>query len=283
MRLRYYLTEVFRDESENVSRAKGISEDQARQLLKTHCKDSVQDYIQGNYLGRGTKDTTDFTYVDPTQHVRKSAYVGSNYYNLILSNHKSWSKYPRRDQSLVCHVGQSQSNYGTPYIVLPFDGSRIGICPAQDIWLSFMKTWKQTLDLVSNDLGITLKEFTGRNVIVASWPELESAITETADILQARFTNGVYDDESGEYIKGYQDERLVGLMRGFHSVAHGRFDQWLYKLFSPAANKFKLTKAGNLPSSASRPEAWTDGKSVLISIGNKYQMSIVDDMVDSIT
>lgn len=269
MRLRYYLTEVFRDESENVSRAKGISEDQARQLLKTHCKDSVQDYIQGNYLGRGTKDTTDFTYVDPTQHVRKSAYVGSNYYNLILSNHKSWSKYPRRDQSLVCHVGQSQSNYGTPYIVLPFDGSRIGVCPAQDIWISFMKTWKQTLDLVSNDLGITLKEFTGRNVIVASWPELESAITETADIL----ATGGRPDEL----------RLVGLMRGFHSVAHGRFDQWLYKLFSPAANKFKLTKAGNLPSSANRREAWTDGKSVLISIGNKYQMSIVDDMVDSIT
>ncbi len=259
MRLTHYLTE---------GRTQTITPDKAANLLKTKCKQAVDGYKQGHYMSRGFANDAEFGFVQPSKFTRKSAYVGSNYYTLIMSHHKSWWQYPPREKSIVCSVGLPKSTYGNPFVVFPFDNSKVGVCKSFDLWFSFDGTFNHTLDMVSDWIRSAIAVIGNKSLSDVDWDTLQKDLKLTADVLENH-------PEKAEHLRGEFRENWP------HDV---RFDDWVYSLFDPKKNKFKLTRPGDFTANDEkvRKECWTDGDSVLVGLTKYYKLQIVDDLIDSI-
>lgn len=71
---------------------------------------------------------------------RMSPNAIENIYNLLLSNLPSWSKYPKRNKSIICSTDRNIAvDYGTLYCIFPYNNTKIGLVPDSDIWYSFGK------------------------------------------------------------------------------------------------------------------------------------------------
>ena len=254
------------------SYGKLLSEDEAIKLLSTKCSIAVSEYKKKNFMGRGAMNDAPIWFLDPTQHERKSAYVGSNYYTLILSNHPSWKDYPRRDHAIIGVSGPT-AMHGNPHIVFPFNGSKIGICPNIDIWYSFKYGWGEiTLDLVSDALESSIYALKVAKLNRSAdpdknWPQLQKVLKKMADVLE-------YYPERIEYMSAPIDEYR-------YYKDDMKFDEWIYERFDPRRNGFKLVKVGaKLPKQ--KQEIWTDGPSVLVNLGPKSDYSKVDNLLERI-
>lgn len=95
------------------------------------------DVYKAPEIYRGIKNDISFGLIRPSEHVRVSANT-KNYYTLLIDNSKRWSEYPKRSKSVVCSTNKKKAgNYGQPFKVFPKIGSKIGVCPVDDIFYSF--------------------------------------------------------------------------------------------------------------------------------------------------
>ena len=138
----YILNETIRTQKYNKLRSEIISENEASDILHNSCKTALNDYKKGNILYRGVNGYDAYKLTDPSKGSKRlSAYAKGNFYTMFIENHKMWKGYPQRD--VICTTdkdeGGRRSNDG-PFIVFPYDGFKLGICPERDIWLSFKKT-----------------------------------------------------------------------------------------------------------------------------------------------
>src|SRR5271168_3608736 len=107
--------------------------------LEENCSNAIQAMKENKFIYKGfnTNLGHNFLLTDPSQKERKSANT-SNQYTLLMDNLPAWKEYPKRSRSLVCSTSSDRAaSYGNVYLVLPFNGARIGICPEYDIWDSF--------------------------------------------------------------------------------------------------------------------------------------------------
>ena len=131
-------------------RGKAIDEYEAAELFKKNCKQykwGEQTFYRG-VEGRLLQPY----FIDPSKSERKSANT-SNFYTLWIDNSKKWADYPKRSKSLICTTqAQTAAGYGTSYMMIPYDGAKIGVCPSYDMWESFPNAM--------SDVGLyTLNEF----------------------------------------------------------------------------------------------------------------------------
>jgi len=118
--------------------------DGLKSLLTGDYSDATEALLDGKVIYKGIK-TNHLKYRDSKSGVqynvlkplkdRKSKNT-TNTYTLWLNNHPTWEQYPNRNVicSLSSHVA---GKYGTTYIILPKNGTKIGVCPERDFWLSF--------------------------------------------------------------------------------------------------------------------------------------------------
>ncbi len=86
--------------------------------------------------------------VDPKASKRTSIGDSGNHYTLLLDNLKSWSGFPKRSRSLICAMAKEiASGFGTPYVIIPFDGADFAAAPRHDIWYSFQRGLSKVFDL----------------------------------------------------------------------------------------------------------------------------------------
>jgi len=246
MRLGRYLTESGMGGYHEYSkpRSKVIPFAEAAQLALDYHSDA----LDGTTIYRRPWTDGDYIYTDPSKGTRVSANV-PNYYTLIIDNHPAWKKFPKRGKSVICSTSREYSEY----ILLPEDGSKIGICPTFDIWNSFQKTGIDSLDIWSYDFEAIL----GNRGFDKSWNSLKKAIgivtkrkNWVANSIQRLITNPtVYNDWIREFFNSDKEDFL----------------KYVRGLFDPKENGFKLAKSGdNLPA---EKELWTDGKCLLIRSG----------------
>lgn len=86
---------------------------------------------------RGSWTSTNDSYIVHGETGKRSSRNTSNYYTVILDKFLSPLGYPKRSQSIICgnyknmtHVGE----YGHVYALIPFDNTKIGVCPGEDIF-----------------------------------------------------------------------------------------------------------------------------------------------------
>lgn len=86
--------------------------------------------------------------VNPKESKRTSVGDSGNHYTLLLDNLKSWSDFPKRSRSLICAMSREiASGFGTPYVIIPFDGADLAVAPRHDIWYSFQRGLSRVFDL----------------------------------------------------------------------------------------------------------------------------------------
>lgn len=249
----------------NESRTQKITEEEAEEFISEYCQQSLKSIP----IYRGISDyKQDYYFLRPQNFPeRTSPYATHNYYNLLLSNLPSWKNYPPRNKSIICTTdfhAASVRGKGFPYVVLPKDGSKIGMCPNDDIWWSFGESFYSL-----NDFNKVIEEIFWRNIYKnkkISFPINVDAVYDTfvkaCNMIDKLKKEGNLDiDLSGRFsisfthfIEPYQNGNMT-------------FLELIDDALSPDKNKFKLLTIGdNLKTNR---EVWTDGDSVLLRFNAK--------------
>lgn len=225
------------------NRSREISIEQFKKLLDTKCKKSKN--IKNIFRGvAGVRYS--YGYVEPSKFVRKSANT-DNYYTLLLDNLSSWKKYPKRSKSIVCSTNEDYADaYGWPYIVYPFDGSKIGVCSSIDIWESFSPL--NLLDF-NNSLKYLYQENIGEVLDQNKWNTFKKQLLELEVYLKQH------------KLKQHKPGKHDGLLNMIGDwKKHGLLNR-IEKFLDPNRNGFMLKTAGdNLPDNK---EVWTNGNCLL--------------------
>ena len=133
----------------NENRSQSITKEQFDKLLQQNCSNIVKQYSNSNsFIFRGMRKDEPYYFVDPTKSVRVSKSVPNHYTIMFDEILPSWKNMPKRSKSIIASslYAPGGSQYGTHYKVYPYNDSKIGVCPNYDIWVSFEKHLKFSLD-----------------------------------------------------------------------------------------------------------------------------------------
>lgn len=126
----------------------GISKENADNILKSEASNFKPQQLVYTYLPEADMEEKDFAKVDP-KNLPKN-YDGK-YHEIIMDNLLRWKEFPKRGKGVVCFANKELEKEGIPFVAIPFNGAKIGVCPKGDILDSF--------SFVSINLGIKFKNF----------------------------------------------------------------------------------------------------------------------------
>jgi hypothetical protein len=237
---KYLLEYQESDEWSKVGRGKPLTKDQAYEIIESKCKKTYKAALDGYKIWRVTSsEKGDYTFVDTKDTKPRMSLNTANYYTLIINNDPSWSAFPKRN---VIASTEPRNPYPGTYVLLPYDGTKIGVCLSYDIWMSF-----HTIP------AFDVAEF-NRNI--NGLLRIGSGLGGMAKIDSIKLLKAA----TAKFDKGF-DQRKVHWSK-ILEFYKGNLYNTLVEWFHPRANKFKLMSAGDkLPKGR---EVWFDGPSVWI-------------------
>lgn len=147
------------------TRTEKIDMDQIVKLFMENCSD----WDFKTELWRGSNSHSLF-YIDPKKNHghRFSANTDNQFYQNMFLMVDSWEKAPKRTESLIMTSNKyTASTYGDVYLMIPFNGVNLGICPCDDLWCS-MKYIDEIIgedySLSLNDLNYEVQDFLESNL-----------------------------------------------------------------------------------------------------------------------
>ena len=268
----------------NEGRSKGISIDEAADTIIKHCSKALTAYYNKSIIYRGVQEESNFISIDPKKHTRESINT-YNYYTLINDNSPKWKKYPKRSKSIICTTSGAEADmYGDIYVVFPYDGSKVGLCPFRDYWYSFpymgikagfskLVYFNEAIQhlfshpLIEDSIGV-INGFNigGYKKLKKHFKKFDSFIKQSDNSLNDKLKRSAKVDNT-TYIPFDGSPTIDKLLdNGLNILKHYNKYKGIEDMFrdylDPNKNDFKLQQAGdNLPK---RNELWTDGKSVLL-------------------
>lgn len=245
----------------NEGRSKSIPIEIAVETIKNKCTDFIKN---GSIVYRGIYDSRDAALiVSPSNFERKSRNT-SNYYTLLMDNLPAWQNYPKRSKSIICTTNLNYANdMGESYRVFPYDGSKIGVCPDDDLWASFGLDI-HSLETFNDSIGIMMDNFTDYS---------EDDIHTYNDLL--KLFDKFDDHKSGFNI----DRDSLPVYFNFklfepYFETDVKLIDFAEEIFDPKRHKFKLENTKTFKNVTFR-EVWTDGTSILLN------SKIADDAMKS--
>lgn len=218
---------------------------------KTKLLGKCSDAIYNKYpIFRGFDGRDEAYVVNPSDFTRKSANT-ENYYTVLIDNLPDWKDYPKRSKSIICTTDSYKARrYGNVYKVYPVDGSKIGVCPSDDIWPSFQPdiSW---LYQFNNDLDrmsvlLNQKIHSNSNVIFSDlikfFDDIQKKKGIILDDLECEFEEPIFQ----RYIKSRNTFKEL-VEDALNPTKHG-FDLYTPKTFDVSGDH----------------EVWTDGMCVLV-------------------
>lgn len=243
------------------SRRTPMEETEIIERIRSECSDALAatPILRGTRKSRGTENFAKINTVgsQPRLSANTRSYVG-----LIMDNLDVWQSYPKRSQSLICTSGYTTASwYGDQtnvYRVFPVNGTKIAVCPDEDVWFSFklpemsnnISNFNDTLDLLSKKIlhqrldETNFKSFTDDLTIIENW-----------------LKNPEYFAQLNAKEKG----RANMLMQTLGTP----FVDGLSKVFDPTTNGFTLTDISSLNVPKSERAGMTRGKEIWFS-GTAY-------------
>ena len=213
--------------------------------FKSEIDFALDKYNKGIVIYRGSETYEDniIRYIDPTLRPtdRKSANT-FNYYTLWMSNNLDWSKYPKRNRSLICTTDlYTSQDYGEPTIVVPLMNCKIGVCPTSDLWQSF-KLVPQIGSFI-DDLSFWFDQ---------KWPDEDNDDLTYQELL-IKLKNFTPIDCT-------RDCRLKQLLDRFNNA-----EELMQAIFNPIENNFKLLSWKQFNIKGTR-ELWLSAHCLIINI-----------------
>lgn len=192
--------------------------------------------------------------------MNRTAANTKNYANLWMSNHSDWSQYPARNKSFICTTDVDYAEgYGYQYIVIPSDGSTIGICPDGDLWESFPEVKEAINDYGIDEFMNLIHEvivIAGKHASTAEkdWDQLAYVLNDldTDNVKQVIKTGTENTDELAGYLLSYMEKNQLETLY-----------QVFEKVFDPKVNRFATMKAANFEADQNR-EVWMSGSILMV-------------------
>lgn len=105
-------------------------------LYKKNCKlynpDTMKMFRGNHALDR---ERTEYAFCDPTKAAPRPSRNTQSFTMWLMENMDEWQKYPRRSQSLICSTTSDYAgSYGRPFMVIPYDTAKVGVCAAMDFF-----------------------------------------------------------------------------------------------------------------------------------------------------
>lgn len=229
-------------------------------LLKTHCSDAWDSLGRGHVIakgfGSGTFSTKKYMMMNVANIERKSENTANAYTVFMSKVSDSWKRFPPRNRSLICATDISIARgYGTMFYVFPFNGTKIGVCPADDLWGSFATTGVKDLSSFSEMItdGCT------------AWLEAEKGIEIT-------FGQSPSDDQYIEFFNQPVNWVAKSKWKGvYNSTDVPKYEkagwtvgQFMEEKLNPKTNGFELMGSNQLEAMPFQKEAWFSGKCILV-------------------
>jgi hypothetical protein len=250
-RLQSYLVEYQREKADypKVGRGKPLKENEAYKLIKSKCPKVYKRALEGSSkIWRFTSMAKgEYTFVDTSSSKPRMSLNTANFYTIIINNDSSWSAFPKRN--VIASTTKTTPERGN-FVLLPYDGVKIGVCSSYDIWMSFPTT--PAFDAAEFNRKISsLFSSVGIKSSTISTIKALKAICEKFDVLddpnEIRGAGKAWRSDVLQFYKGDLYESLV---------------EW----FHPRANHFELMRSGDkIPWER---EVWFDGPSVWVDSGS---------------
>lgn len=264
MRLQQYILEDYK----KLGRGKEISEEQALKLIPKFSQ-AIKSIFDGK-LGMGRtvwKKGLEYYLIDPKKSIRRSANT-YNYYTLIIDNSKKWSKYPKRSKSIICRSIKVDPHYmydPENYLVLPKNNSKIGECPADDFWFSFielgnsMNELSQTLNRLLNFPRYTDEELELN--LIDDLPDLKEYDKNYSLFKKAckRFDNWV----KNETMFSINEIKKLYFIQWLNNWKGDPILKYLDNILDPKKHDFRLSTIKNIMNKS--VEIWTDAECLMIN------------------
>ena len=239
--------------------------DDARQMYLANCKQYKWEE-QLVYRGIESINMETAWFTDPSKSERKSRNT-SNFYTLWIDNSKKWSTYPKRSKSLICSTSLSTASEfgdGDSFMVIPFDGAKIGVCPSYDMWDCFyneltklslytlpefnMYIWN-AISTITQHLNVSKDEMTKDIKTLKKWlTDADKIISKQPREAKKRLSDGGWDDDVFESI-----------------IRFGNLTKIMDMVLDPQTNGFKVMPFKNFEhASFPNKEVWTDSPCILI-------------------
>lgn len=229
---------------------KTLSAEEFHTAINKYCSKSLN-----SYFFRGEHSREQFIYVEPSKG-RKSPYTfGNNIYNLLLSNLPSWSKYPKRENSLVCtsDLKRAELYNDSVYKVYPLNGKKLGVCPERDIWFSF--------DKILN--GDTLDDLNQYIIFLSQlcYPNDDDSFDTYGELVNGfKFIDKKFEEDGFSKIFDKIFERNNYVFTFLHKIGYdkpgAKLINCLNKYMSPEYNNFSLVNTGK--KIYGKHEVWMD-------------------------
>lgn len=210
-------------------------------------------------------------FVKPSEYTRRSANT-TNYYTTLLDNLPSWQKYPKRSKSIICTTdfdrAEGYSYNKNTFYVFPAEGSKVGICPQNDIWKSFKEfdyeNWED-LSIFNISMNSLLKIYGNLTKNYYVDDSNYNAMLEAFDYI-TEHKQKIYD--AAEILSKdvwYGRNIILDVWKRPRFKTQTFFDFINKSLLNPDYNDFKLQTYNNNFIAQDEKELWTDGDSVLIN------------------
>ena len=278
------------------SRTSELSEDEFRKILHEKCKD----FVRAPKILQRSKNSEGpiFSYINPKAYdrapLKKSDRftdgVESRHHTLLMDNLPSWSKFPKRSQSVIGLTSADQRIiFGSHrYLIIPFDGANFGVAPSADLWACQVHVTDQR-PLVE-DLTLSFNDKFSEIMVVnkisdASYSEMMSDLQTQYDLwLKDSFS--AFRSVSSDILK------INKLFKKFKEKGVKNVEDGFNHFFSP--DRFRGTDLDDLEgfhvmnwsylSNLDRwhsYEFWTDSECLLYYIGKTENPSWIEEAYDS--
>lgn len=270
----------------NEGRSKGIDTDKGIEIISKRCTDAYNEAIKGNLIFRGVTGKRAVMEIDPKKSEERQSRNTFNYYTLFMDNEGTFSKYPKRSESIICSTDTGKAMVYGPnlYVVFPVDGSRIGVVNRGDIFdVSYYSTGTHMGAIntfVDDAIWVYMKYIKEKGYnyshITRPYDISWSKFSKINDIVGRMNTDRDVRKDLSEILSSYRPTSDVIDMWFYSKDIFG-----FYKTVMTPERQFQLKKVGDiLPS---KNEVWTDGYCILVELNTWTNPSFRDKLEASIS
>lgn len=248
-----------------------VTTQEAIDLLNKYCKDGLKAIANGGVLYRAlqTSSLGEFGILDSSTGLRTSRDT-NNLYQVMMDASTALADYPKRSNSFICSTSRkSTENYGSSrsliYVFVPFDGTKIAVCPTSDIFATEIESPIATDFLGTDSLGVKFTRWLiGLKMAKMSdkFNSIDPIDKKLAELSTDKLFNAMYNSLWCKFRLGNGNDKLHNLVKMLPKDK--RMTGLASLILTPKNMGLKLIEFGNkMPQNK---EAWFSGKAVAIRL-----------------
>lgn len=281
MSLSSKLSRLFEEPQDTESQSvpyKAISE----RAVKLRIKDKCADYSKTQKIVTSMaseKAGHDYYIYDPEKN--EDTY-NKNYHLMFMDNLKEWEGYPKRLNAMICFANPNKTfNENVEYVVIPYNGASIGVCPKSKLNDSFgylSQILGMDFDYSNTTLNLLLNIFNNTSKIIDN----NSRILKEKEIFYdkdyATLQNAIARIDSQYHIPEGQklvekiinanksiQPKIVALLTYLNSKNKEKLSDIITKVYSPKNNSFNMKKFSDFVVGENKDnELWINTKCILV-------------------